>query len=52
MAKSSSPICQTCRREPGYKFLLTDNKKGRRWKCKTCINRKSVSFAVKRLTVR
>jgi len=39
-----APVCQVCRREVGFKLVPTANRKRRVWKCKSCLERKSVSF--------
>lgn len=39
-----APVCQVCRREVGFKLVASASRKRRLWKCKSCIEKKSVSF--------
>lgn len=39
-----APVCQVCRREAGFKLVSVSKGKRRIWKCKSCLERKSVSF--------
>jgi len=39
-----APVCQSCRREAGYKLVKITKGTRRIWKCKSCFERKSVSF--------
>jgi ribosomal protein L37AE/L43A len=39
-----APVCQVCRREAGIKLVKVSKGTRRIWKCKSCLERKSVSF--------
>ena len=39
-----NPVCQVCRREAGFKLVKSASGKRRLWKCKSCLERISVSF--------
>jgi len=41
----NAPVCQSCRKAPAIKQVLTSNGGNRKlWKCKNCAERKSLSF--------
>jgi hypothetical protein len=47
------PLCQTCQREEAVKKVFTANKKSKRWKCLSCINKVSISFIkIKKRTIK
>ena len=37
-------VCSVCRLNQAVKLVYTANGKSRRWKCQSCLERKSVSF--------
>lgn len=43
-------MCQSCRKFPAVKKVLTDNKRSRLWKCNKCIQRNNVSGLTKAKT--
>jgi len=39
----TNKTCQTCRKEPATKRVITDDGKNWRWKCQTCLTKKQVA---------
>lgn len=38
---SRTKLCQSCRKCPAVKQVLTDDKRAFRWKCNACLTRKN-----------
>lgn len=37
-------VCSVCRLNQAVKLVFTANRKSRRWKCQSCLDRRTVSF--------